>query len=97
MNNDTSLYEILDNDPGSRTSPPCTRSSASSALLSLGPTTDAFLLRSCRRKPEGEDPNNFTYGLALIRSYAELIPGALSGAAPLRLLVSLFIPSEHAH
>jgi len=77
---DTKLYQILDKDPGhhvvsylsSLHSRLCL-SKKSSALISLGPTTDAFLLRFCHCKPYGPGRYlgnyRFTSGLRLMRSH----------------------------
>jgi len=90
MNNETSIYEILDKDPGhhvvsylSSLHPLLCLAKNSSELLSLCPTIDAFRLRFCHHKPEGEGYHRLTRALDSMRSHAKLIPGALSGAVPL--------------
>ena len=73
MNNDTSLYEILDKDPGlhvvsylSSLHPLLCLAKNSSELLSLSPTTDSFLLHFCRREPEDEEYHPFVRSLRLM-------------------------------
>jgi len=81
VNNATSLYEILDKDPGHHLVSYLSSLHPLSALRTLrrcAPSV-AFLFRFCRREPE----SNFTRGLALMHSHAQLISGAPAETAPL--------------